>query len=304
MNNDLPPAQVSRRAFSTLLLAGLGSVLVACAGPQAPVTRPVVTAPPVAPSPIPTSSATPIPVPTPTVIPVDPAEVAARFAGHVPQEWGMHMPGIIDTLTQPETADGRPRIALTLDACGGPNGSEYDGALIDGLVAAGVPATLFVNQRWLNANQGLANDLAAKPLFELANHGTRHVPLSVNGQAAYNIAGSASAQEVVDEVWGCHEQLLELTGKAPRFFRSGTAHYDDVAVAIVNELGEVPVGFSVNGDGGATFSADTVRGEVSRTLNGGIVIAHFNQPRSGTGPGMLDAVTTMLDNGVEFVHID
>ncbi len=216
----------------------------------------------------------------------------------------MHMPGIIDTLEQPQTPDGCSRVALTLDACGGPNGSEYDAALIDGLVMAGVPATLFVNQRWLNSNPGIAHELAAQPLFELANHGTRHVPLSVNGQAAYNILGSASAQEVVDEVWGCHEQLLALTGKRPRFFRSGTAHYDDVAVAIVRELGEIPVGFSLNGDGGATFSAATVRREVARTPSGGIVIGHFNQPRLAAGAGMLQAVTTMLDSGVEFVHID
>lgn len=278
-------------------------MLLACAGQQSPVAPPPqVTTPPVPPRPSPTASATPVPVPT--VIPIDPTEVAARFATHEPQEWGMHMPGIKDTLAKQKTADGRSRIALTLDACGGPNGSGYDAALIDGLVMAGVPATLFVNQRWLNSNPELASQLAAQPLFELANHGTRHIPLSVNGQPAYNILGSASAQEVVDEVWGCHEQLRTLTGKPPRFFRSGTAHYDDVAVAIVKELGEIPVGFSLNGDGGATFSAQTVQAEVSRAQSGAIVIAHFNQPRSGTGAGMLQAVTTMLNNGVEFVHID
>lgn len=150
----------------------------------------------------------------------------------------------------------------------------------------------------------MAARLADEPLFELANHGTRHVPLSVNGQSAYGIAGSASAQEVVDEVWGCHERLTELTGVAPRFFRSGTAHYDDVAVAIVRELGEVPVGFSTNGDAGATFPAKTVRAEVARTSPGGIVIAHFNQPGSGTGAGVLAAVADLTAQGAEFVHLD
>lgn len=211
------------------------------------------------------------------------------------------MQGIMDSLEQSHTADGKARIALTFDACGGANGSGYDAALIDGLVAAQIPATLFVNQRWLRANPEIAEQFVAQPLFELANHGTRHVPLSVDGESAYGINGSASVHEVVDEVWGCHEELTALTGKAPRFFRSGTAHYDEVAVAIVRELGEIPVGFSMNGDGGASYSAKTVRGEVTRTAPGGIVIAHFNQPRSGTGPGMLAAVSTMTAIGTEFV---
>lgn len=295
---------ITRRAFSTVLMAGLGGALVACATglppegiPQTPTTpSPTPTA-----IPTPTVTVTPTPTPTPTI---DPGEVAARFADVAPQQWGLHMDGIMDTLAQTHTEQGQPRVALTLDACGGDSGSGYDSALIDGLVALAVPATLFVNQRWLQANAQVAQQLTDQPLFELANHGTRHVPLSVNGQSAYGIPGSASPQEAVDEVWGCHEILTELTGTEPRFFRSGTAHYDDVAVQIVHALGEIPVGFSMNGDGGATFPAKTVRAEVLRTAPGGIIIAHFNQPRSGTGPGLLEAVAAMVESGTEFVLLD
>lgn len=306
-----PNKPISRRAFSALLVAGIGGALVACttSTPNGEGQVPSVQQGPGKPSPpaspVPTSTASPsataTSTPTPTSPVIDPQAVAAGFAGQQPREWGLHMPGIMDTLGQSHNEAGLPRVALTFDACGGANGSGYDAALIDGLIAAQIPATLFVNQRWLHANPQIAEQLAAQPLFELANHGTRHVPLSVNGESAYSIAGSASAQEVVDEVWGCHEELTALTGTAPRFFRSGTAHYDEVAVAIVRELGEIPVGFSMNGDGGASFSAKTVRGEVTRTTPGGIVIAHFNQPRSGTGPGMLEAIATMTAAGTEFV---
>jgi len=34
--------------------------------------------------------------------------------------------------------------------------------------------------------------------------------------------------------------LAALTGKAPSWYRTGTAHYDDVAVQIVHELGLDP----------------------------------------------------------------
>lgn len=308
---------ITRRAFSTLLVAGLGGALAACAtgkpqpsATQTPDPGQTLASPTATPKPTPTPLGTPSPTGTPTAPPtlttpvVDPQAVATRFDGQEPTEWGLHLPGIMDTLSEPLNAQGNPRIALTFDACGGPNGSTYDEVLIAGLIAARVPATLFVNQRWLQANPDVAVQLVAQPLFELANHGTRHVPLSVTGEAAYGIAGSASAQEVVDEVWGCHEALTALTGTAPRFFRSGTAHYDEVAVAIVRELGEIPVGFSMNGDGGASFAAKTVRSEVSRTGPGGIVIAHFNQPNSGTAQGVLEAVAHMQGSGTEFVLLD
>jgi hypothetical protein len=64
--------------------------------------------------------------------------------------------------------------------------------------------------------------------------------------------------------------------------RSGTAHYDDVAVRIVHDLGELPIGFTVNGDGGATFSASTVHEEFLRVDAGGTILVHMNQPDSGT----------------------
>ena len=214
----------------------------------------------------------------------------------------MHLPGIVSELEEPSTADGRARIALTFDACGGKHGSGFDERLISGLVDRGVPATLFVNLRWIEANPDVVKDLLTEPRFELGNHGTRHIPLSVTGREAYGIAGSASASEAVAEVWECHQRLAELLGAPPRFFRSGTAHYDDVGVAIALALGETPVGFSTNGDAGATYPAATVRSEVRSAKPGGIVIAHFNRPDSGTAKGMLSAVDDLLAEGVEFVH--
>ena len=228
--------------------------------------------------------------------------MAARFADAEPTDWGMDLPGIVSRLDEPEGTDDGARVALTFDACGGRHGSGFDERLISGLVDRGVAATLFVNLRWIEANPDVVTDLLAEQLFELGNHGTRHVPLSVTGREAYGIAGSASAREAVDEVWGCHRLLTELVGTPPRFFRSGTAHYDDVGVAIALALGEAPLGFSLNGDAGATYSAATIRSEVRAAKSGDVVIAHFNRPDSGTAKGMLAAVDDLLDGGVSFVH--
>lgn len=167
-----------------------------------------------------------------------------------------------------------------------------------------MPATLFLNSRWMDANPALTAELAADPLFVLGNHGTRHVPLSVTGREAYGIAGTASAQEAVDEVWQNHVRLTELLGAPPRFFRPGTAFYDDIGLAIVRDLGVEPIGFAVNGDGGATFPVRTVRREIGQAAGGAIVIAHMNQPGSATAEGVEGAIADLRARGVAFIHVD
>ena len=149
-------------------------------------------------------------------------------------------------------------VALTLDACGGRTGSGYDAELIETLRRERVPATLFVNARWIEANPRKFRRLAADPLFEIANHGTEHRPLSVTGRSVYGIAGTGSVAQVVDEVAVNQRLITRLTGAVPAFFRSGTAYYDDVAVRVVNDLGLQVVNFDVLGDAGATYSAAQV----------------------------------------------
>ncbi|NJC20929.1 peptidoglycan/xylan/chitin deacetylase (PgdA/CDA1 family) [Arthrobacter pigmenti] len=193
--------------------------------------------------------------------------------------------------------------ALTLDYCGGSGGSGSDRSILETLRKHGLPATLFLNARWIDANPGLARELAADPLFELANHGTRHLPLSVAGQHAYGIPGTAGVPDVYDEIMVNAEKLEELTGIRPRFFRSGTAHLDEVAGSICLDLGMIPAGFTINGDAGATYPADVVVQEVVRARAGDIIIAHGNQPGSGTGAGLAEALPRLQDNGVQLLTL-
>ncbi|MFE1596234.1 polysaccharide deacetylase family protein [Nocardia sp. NPDC058705] len=236
---------------------------------------------------------------TPELMPaVSPAQVAARHAGSAPQQWGVDLPGITSSFPV-----GGKQFALTFDACGGHGNSDIDQALIDLLIAEQVPATLFLNKRWVDADPARVQLLGANPLFELANHGSAHKPLSVSGRSAYQIRGTASAEEAVYEVWENHQRITELTGRAPRFFRTGTAHYDEVAVAIVNELGETPLGFTVNADFGATASAAQVQRAMSAAAPGGIALAHMHRPRSGTAAGMAAALPALRAAGFTFVHL-
>lgn len=202
------------------------------------------------------------------------------------------MPGTVATLPA-----GSSGTLLTFDCCGGPGGNVVDQALIDTLNRAGVPAMFFLNARWIRATPGPAKSLAENPLFEIGSHGTRHVPLSVTGRSAYGIPGTASPAEVYDEVMTNQEVLHSLTGRTSRVFRPGTAFFDEVAVAIVRRLGLVPVSFSINGDGGATYSADTVFSQVNAAKPGDVIIAHANHPGSGTAGGIIRAIPALRSSG-------
>ncbi|MCM3923759.1 polysaccharide deacetylase family protein [Frankia sp. AiPs1] len=224
------------------------------------------------------------------------AEIVARYGGLRPRAWALDLPGTITRLPAADRA-----LALTFDACGGPAGSGYDQGLITTLRRYGVPATLFLNSRWIDANRAAFADLAGDPLFEIGNHGTLHRPLSVSGRSAYGIPGTRDAGQVYDEVAGNHAKLTGLLGRAPRLFRPGTAYSDDVAARIVGDLGETIVSFTVNGDGGATYNAAQVRAGLLAAPPGSIVIGHMNHPRRGTGPGVAAALPRLLGAGFRFV---
>lgn len=53
-------------------------------------------------------------------------------------------------------------------------------------------------------------------------------------------------------------KIFGLIGRYPRFFRSGTAYYDDVTLSMLRDIDYTAVGYDVLGDGGATFSKDQI----------------------------------------------
>ena len=248
--------------------------------------------PPAAIEPAPAPAAAP---PAPRAAPTE-AELVAEFSGRRPADWGLAVAGVI-------TSTPAAQLALTFDACGGPGGAGCDHRLLETLRRLGVPATLFVNQRWIDANPGVARELAADPLFELANHGSRHCPLSVTGRRAYGIPGTSGVGQVYHEIMDNQAVLQALTGRPPRFFRPGTAFYDDVAVAVTRRAGLLPVNFSINADAGATLPAPAVAAALAKASAGDIVIAHFNKPGSGTAAGFEQALPRMLARGAAFAQL-
>ncbi len=217
----------------------------------------------------------------------------------LPLQWGENVTGVVNHFHS-QTKE----IALTFDACGGGvKGSQYDAKLIDFLQEHAIPATLFINGRWIESNPSIFKELASNPLFEIGNHGMSHKPLSVNGKSIYGITGTASPEDVVTEIEENNRKIESLIGKRPLFFRSGTAYYDEQAIEIAHTLGMEIGGFSILGDAGATFSSAKVAYQLEHAHEGDIVICHFNHPESGTREGVIEGVTKLLSQGFRFVRL-
>ncbi|MCD8508844.1 MAG: polysaccharide deacetylase family protein [Bacillus sp. (in: Bacteria)] len=227
-------------------------------------------------------------------------EVRSNWENKVlqPTQWGESVTGVMNRINTDEKF-----IALTFDACGGPYGNGLDEKLINYLREENIPATLFINARWIQENKEEFISLSEDPLFDIENHGTEHRPLSLNGGTAWGIKGTSGVGEVIDEVMGNQHLIYSLTGDTPKFFRSGTAFYDEIAVQIVEDLGLTVVNYDILGDAGATFTSDQVKNSLLNAKPGSIALLHMNQPTSGTAKGVMDAVPELINRGFQFVTL-
>src|SRR4029079_18142322 len=83
------------------------------------------------------------------------------------------------------------RVALTLDACGG----QTDTRILSALVDNRIPATIFVTGIWLKRNAAAVEIMRAHPdLFELENHGGRHIPAVDTPRKIYGIRSAGSPE--------------------------------------------------------------------------------------------------------------
>lgn len=225
-------------------------------------------------------------------------QIAARYDGRQPLQWGEKVAGVKTRLDT-----GEKVMALTLDACGSARGRGVDARLLDFLVQEQVPATLFINSRWIDANRELFKTISANPLFEIANHGTWHKPASISGRSAYGIAGTKNIAELVAEIEQNARRIEAISGQRPKLYRSGTAYYDEVAVEIANTLQHQVAGYSLLGDAGATYSAAQVTAALLKAAPGDIALLHMNHPESGTGAGIIAAIPELKRRGFRFVRM-
>lgn len=284
-------APLTRRSLMAAAL-GVGAVTVSGCSDHGGSPREPVTGSPGSPS-----GSTTVPSGTPSGPPTR-EQIIKEFGSRQPEAWGIDVPGVALTLPA-----GTRAIALTFDCCGGRGGDTLDEALVQTLRDNGTPATFFLSGRWVKSNPEATEQLASDSLFEIANHGTHHQPLSVSGASAYGIPGTHDVGAVYDEVMGAQELIKERTGITPKYFRSGTAHLDDVSGEIVRSLELLAVNFNRNGDEGGTMAAPAVTHRLMGLEPGDIFLAHANRPSSGTATGVAAALPALRERGVNFAGL-
>jgi len=143
--------------------------------------------------------------------------------------------------------------------------------------------------------------LARNPLFEIENHGLSHRPCSANSRSVYGIKGTGSVDEIVEEIEQNGKKIESLTGRKPRYYRSGTAYCDEICIEVANRLGYEVVNFNILGDAGATYSKDQVRRALLHAPPSSVILLHMNHPEAGTAEGVIEAVPELKGRGFRFV---
>ncbi|MFE0013673.1 polysaccharide deacetylase family protein [Mesorhizobium sp. NPDC059054] len=193
-----------------------------------------------------------------------------------------------------------PRVALTFDACMG----KADRRILSVLIDNRVPATIFVTSRWLKHNKDVLAELQTHPdLFEIEDHGARHVPAVDRPTRIFGIAAAGSPAAVDQEVRGGAEAIEVAGVTAPRWFRGATARYSKSAIEQIRKLGLRVAGYSVNGDGGSLLGATTTEKRIAASRDGDVIIAHINQPTHMAGEGVAKGILALKAKGFSFVKL-
>lgn len=199
------------------------------------------------------------------------------------------------------SGDAAGRVALTLDACEG----KTDYRILDTLVENRIPATIFVTAKWLKRNGAALAVLRAHPdLFELENHGARHIPAIDRPVKVYGLKAAGSADAVQAEVDGGATALTATGGPAAHWFRGATAKYTPSAIELIHKLGFRVAGYSLNADGGSLLGAATTEKRVAKAKDGDVIIAHINQPTHAAGAGLVKGLLALKARGVTFVRLE
>ena len=194
----------------------------------------------------------------------------------------------------------QPHVALTLDACSG----KTDDRILSALVENHIPATVFVSARWLKRNEAALQLMLAHPdLFQIENHGRRHVPaVDVPGKV-YGIAAAGSPQAVTEEVTQGAAAVKAATGRAPEWFRGATARYNSGGLQEIAATGEAVAGYSLRADDGAALSASGVRKRLAGAKDGDVIIAHVNHPEKPAGAALVAGIVELKAKGFLFVKL-
>ena len=194
-----------------------------------------------------------------------------------------------------------PHVALTFDACTG----KVDDRILSTLINNRIKATVFVTARWLKRNPvALGQMLTHADLFEIENHGARHLAAIDHPAMLYTLKAAGSPAGLRSEILDGAAAVKSATGREPRWYRGAGAEYSSTAVSQIISLNFKLAGYSLSGDGGAGYSTKRAATAVANAKNGDVIIAHINQPAKPAGAGVAEGVLALKAKGFVFVRLD
>ncbi len=194
-----------------------------------------------------------------------------------------------------------PAVALTLDACSG----GADQRIIDVLVRHRIAATIFVSGSWVRRNPKTMSLLKAHAdLFEIENHGARHLPAIDRAGWQFGIRTAGSAAAVIAEVDGGARAIQAATGRKTKWFRGATAVYTPSSIKLIEAGGHRVAGYSISADAGALLGAAATERRILQARDGDVILAHVNHPAKPAGAGVVKGLLALKERGFRFLRLD
>jgi peptidoglycan/xylan/chitin deacetylase (PgdA/CDA1 family) len=201
---------------------------------------------------------------------------------------------------KPGAAHG-PYVALTFDACMG----KTDERILQALIDNHIRATIFVTARWLKYNAKAIDQIKAHPdLFEVENHGAMHLPAVDKPMRVFGLTAAGSPEAVAAEVSGGAEMIEKNFGHKPHWFRGATGTYTISSMKQIEALNLKIAGYSILGDGGASFSAQKADATIANAKDGDVIVMHFNQPKKPAGAGVIEGILKLKAAGFVFLRLE
>ena len=165
-------------------------------------------------------------------------------------------------------------LALTFNVSS--TSDEHTQRVVNALNNEGVHATFFVTGDWIRENRTLAEQIVFYG-HELMNLSDDH-----------SLLRRLNTQHLRENLETCSQEIYEVMGVLPSFFRAPYGEYDTRLVEVANTLGMQAVQWSVDSGDWRGLQADAiVRQTLNRAFPGGIVLLHSNLPQTALAMPLL-----------------
>lgn len=176
------------------------------------------------------------------------------------------------------------KVALTFDAdlsdytlnriLNGTLPEQYNVAVVDYLERTGTPATMFVTGLWAERYPLAMQRFAANEKLEIANHTYSHEAWT---SSCYRLPYVTDVAAKRSQVTTTNEVIKAYTDQAPRYFRfPGLCHNPD-DVALVTQMGLVPVATDIEGSDAFAKEPYAVAQSIAAQVQpGSVILLHLN----------------------------